>query len=63
MFGERLKEIRKQKGFTQLKLAKKSGVSQMCISLYETGKFTPIVFTLECICGALGVTATELLGF
>ena len=63
MFSERLKAIRKQKGFTQLKLAEKSGVPQGNISLYETGKFIPTILTVECLCGALEITATELLGF
>ena len=63
MFSERLKAIRKQKGFTQLKLAEKSGIAQSNISFYEKGKFIPTIYSIECLCVALGVTATELLGF
>lgn len=63
MFSKRLREIRQLKGLTQVKLAEKSGVAQAMISLYESGKFVPTILTIECLCGALGVTATELLGF
>lgn len=63
MFGKRLKEIRKQKGISQSQLSKKSGILQCSISLYEHDKIQPKMFALECLCGALGVTATELLGF
>lgn len=63
MFGKRLKEIRTQKGFSQCKLSKISGIPQSNIWLYENAGCQPTVFTIECLCGALGVTATELLGF
>lgn len=63
MFSENLKRIRKEKGFTQQELAEAIGIHTSIISWYETGKSTPRMFLLECLCGALGVTATELLGF
>lgn len=62
-FGQRLKRIRKAKKLTQVELAKIVGVTNQYISTYEKEKHTPNVATLEWICKALGVTATELLGF
>lgn len=62
-FGQRLKRIRKEKKITQVKLAKKVCIVPHAISSYETGKNVPSLSTLEWLCKALDVTATELLGF
>ena len=62
-FGERLLLLRLRKGMTQSKLAKKSGVDAALLSHYETGKVKPNLTTLEWICEALDVSASELLGF
>ena len=62
-FPERLRAIRKRKGLTQTQLAEKVGISYQLICFYETGKHTPSMVVFEWLCGALGVTATELLGF
>lgn len=63
MFSNRLREIRTKKGLTQKELAEKSGLSQVNISFYETGRFMPNLFSLQCLCGALDMTLTEFLGF
>ena len=62
-FGKRLKKIRKQKGLTQWKLAEKIGISQQQLCLYEADKHVPSLTIFEWICTALGVSATELLGY
>lgn len=62
-FGVRLRKVRMEKGFSIRKLAKKIGIEFCRISDYEKGKHIPNVTTLEWICDALGVTATELLGY
>ena len=62
-FPKRLRTIRKRKGLTQTQLAEKVGISYQLICLYETGKHTPTMAVLEWLCQALGVSATELLGF
>ena len=62
-FPERLKKIRKRKGLTQTQLAKNIGISYQQISFYETGRHTPTMAALEWLCQALGVSATELLGY
>lgn len=41
MFAERLKMIRKQKGYTQISLAEKLEVSKGTVAMWETGKHTP----------------------
>lgn len=62
-FGERLRKIRIEKGMPQWKLAQKIGITQQLLSRYETGEVIPTLTPFEWICDALGVTATELLGF
>ena len=62
-FGERLKTIRKAKGYKQYHLAQKAGIRQGVLSVYETDKSQPTVERLEWLCTALNVSATELLGF
>lgn len=62
-FGVRLRKIRKQKGMPQWKLAEKIGIPQTLVSRYEKGTHIPTLTTFEWFCDALGVTATELLGF
>lgn len=61
-FGQRLKRIRKERKLTQKEFAKIVGISPVHICLYEKEKCAPNVATLEWICKALGVTATEMLG-
>lgn len=41
MFPERLKQIRKEKGMTQIDLAKTLGVSSSTVAMWETGKRKP----------------------
>lgn len=62
-FGERLKAIRKEKGLKQYKLAEKIGIYTSQLSKFERGLTVPNVATLEWICKALDVSATELLGY
>ncbi len=62
-FPERLRKIRKSRKLTQQQLAKKSGIGQCILSRYEKGHNSPKVDVIEWLCGALDVSATELLGF
>ena len=62
-FAERLKKIREEKGFSQRELAKKIGITSTQISYFENEITTPRLVTLEWLCEALGVSATELLGY
>lgn len=62
-FGQRLRTLRQEKGYRQGELAEKIGIDQNLLSRYELDAFQPSLSRLEWICGALEVTATELLGF
>jgi transcriptional regulator with XRE-family HTH domain len=62
-FGKRLMWIRIERGLKQYDLADKIGIDASLLSNYETGKVKPTITTLEWICQALDITASELLGF
>ena len=58
--GENLRQIRKEKGMTQLELGKKLKLDVGYISYLENGKKNPTVMTIEKIAKALGVSVSEL---
>lgn len=62
MFGKRLKEIRKKKGYTQLNLANEIGVSKGTIAMWETEKRAPSFETLRKLSSLLDVRTDYLLG-
>lgn len=45
-FGERLRQIRKEKGLTQAEVAKLLSIGESTISFYESGKRQPDYETL-----------------
>lgn len=53
-FSERLKKVRKEKNYTQQKLADAIGVKQNTIATYEIGRNTPIDAVVTSICKELG---------
>lgn len=55
MIGQKLKAIRKTRGFTQEKLAKEVGLSTVTIKGYESNKFSPSLETLSKIAEKLKV--------
>ncbi len=60
-FSDKIKYLRKQKGYTQEKLAEKTGLSKMSIRRYETGERQPKVDQLFKIAHALEVPIIDLL--
>ena len=58
--GENIKRIRKQKGWTQKKLAMELGVSQQNLAQYEGNKRNPKLGTIIKIADGLGVSIDEL---
>ena len=58
----KLREIRKQKGYSQGQLAELSHVHRVSISLYESGKKKPNIDSLKRLAVALDVSTDELLG-
>lgn len=61
-FGCRLARLRKERGFTQVELAEKSGFIQAVISDYERDKLRPYADVVARLASALDITSDELLG-
>ena len=59
---ERLRETRKQLGYTMKFIAQKVGVTESAISQYETGKRQPDFLTVSRLADFLGVSVDYLLG-
>ena len=62
LFGERIKMIRKLRGFTRSDIAKQLGVSVSLIGAYEGGKREPSIKNLIALSQILNVEADWLLG-
>lgn len=60
-FGEKIKEIRERRGFSQKEVAEKIGVACSTYSLYESGKREPDVEKIKKIAKALEVSGDDLL--
>lgn len=58
--GNRIKLLRRQRGFTQSKLSELSKISTMSIRRYETGERTPDIEQIQRLAYALGVSTHEL---
>lgn len=61
-YGERIKEARKERGYTQVEAAEKAGVQQQVWQRYESGKFDLKMSSIVNICKTLGISADWLLG-
>lgn len=61
-FGQRLRQARKQKGFTQKDLSKRLGVAQSTIANYETNERFPGELALKELADCLKVSVDYLLG-
>jgi len=62
LFSKRLKEKRKEMGFTQKQLGEMVGVTKVSICCYENGTRTPTLDTLVDLANALQVELTYLFG-
>ena len=60
-FGNRLRELRSEKGFSQQQLAEALSVSRTSIAMYESGKRLPDVAMLSRLADCLGVDASLLM--
>ena len=58
----RLKRLREERGLTQDRLAKRSGVSHGYLERLEIGMHDPSLSTLKKLAKALKVTVAELVG-
>lgn len=61
-FAQRLLEIRKSKGLTQIELARLTGISTRMIAHYETKVKHPAPESLVLLAKALKISTDELLG-
>lgn len=62
MYGERLKELRKERGLTQSEFAKRINTTQKNISKYELEMLDLSTETIILICKTFNVSADYLLG-
>lgn len=62
MFNIRLKELREQFGFSQAQLARKLGVGQSTVGMWENGKNKPQNAKLEMLANIFNVSTDYLLG-
>ena len=58
---QRITELRTQRGWSEYRLAEYSGVAQSTISSWYRRKMMPSLPSLEKVCGALGITLSQLL--
>lgn len=61
-FGERLRQIRKEKGLTQAEVAKLLSIGESTVSFYESGKRQPDYKTLVRLSEVFKVSTDFLLG-
>lgn len=61
-FGERLKDLRIEKGLTQQQLAQQIGNAQSAIVYWESNKQEPSISVLKKLCLFFDVSADYLLG-
>ena len=60
IFGDTLRKLRLQDGMTQAELAKKLGVAESMVSMYETGARRPRFEILEAIADTFNVNLSYL---
>lgn len=61
-FGEKLKELRIEKGLTQKQLAEQINSAQSAIYYWESNKQEPTISALKKLCIFFNVSADYLLG-
>ncbi len=61
MISERLKELRKQSGFTQEQIAEKLNVTRSAVARWETGKGIPDISNLIVISEVYRISLDELI--
>ena len=63
LLGKRIKELRKQKGYTQDYLAEKLKIEPRQLSKLETGKHYPSFETIIALLETIDITCEELISF
>jgi transcriptional regulator with XRE-family HTH domain len=62
-FGKRVKELRKQKGYTQQYFADKSGLHKNYIGMVERGERNPSLLNIEVIAKGFEISISDLMIF
>ncbi len=62
VFAERLKELRTEKGISQMQLVAQIGTTKSAVSLWEANKRVPSAEAVVAIAKYFGVTSDYLLG-
>lgn len=62
IFAERLKELRAEKGISQMQLASQIGTTKSAVSLWEAQKRVPSALVIIALAKYFGVTSDYLLG-
>jgi XRE family transcriptional regulator, regulator of sulfur utilization len=60
-FGERIRKLRRRRGWGQIDLAVESGISRQNISLIENGRIEPLLGTVEALAGSFDLTISQLM--
>src|SRR5258708_1316637 len=60
-FAERLRELRRSRGLTQLELARQAHVTEAYVGRLERGEAAPGIDLVDRLANALGTTAADLL--
>lgn len=63
MYGNRLKEMREEKGLSQEELARKLNISRQAISKWENDKTEPDLKSLKMLCDIYEITLDQLVLF
>ena len=61
-FGEKIKTLRSEKGYTQKELAQKIGQAQSTVVYWEQNKQEPNISSLKKLCLLFSVSADYLIG-
>lgn len=59
--GQKIRKIRKEKGYTQKQLGKMAGIAEITIRQYEAEKYNPKLDAIRKISTALGVCMSDLM--
>lgn len=59
--GSALRKVREQKGFTQIEIAERLGMTKMAISSWESGKRSMTAYNLKRYCKILGVSVQSII--
>ena len=62
-FGERIKTLRKERGWSQEKLAEETGFHRTYIGMIERGERNPSLININVFAKTFGISISELIKF